>query len=1057
MRAKILNASAGSGKTYTLAYNYIRDVIWQPMLYRHILAVTFTNKATEEMKSRILGEINTLAQNRPSNYLRDLMAELSLDEPTIRKRAKRVLSLILHDYSHFTILTIDKFFQRILHAFIKELGIELNYNLELESAPVLNRSVDALIEQITRDAALRDWLMDYASERVDENAKWDLRGDIIRLGAELFKEGNRSALKSSRSKQELEQMVGAATKREQLTRTEFTDTAKSAVRLIEQAGLSLNDFTYKLSSGATYLYKTASGEIVAPSKRARSCAESPDVWMSKKNLELHSPLTAKLQALMARLCDIYDQNIEEWNTTSLLRENYRTFALLSDLYEQVNGIWREENSMLLSETKNILAAFIDNNDAPFIYEKTGNRFDRYYIDEFQDTSNREWLNFLPLLKEAMAHPSQILEAGVEEVGPAVLLVGDIKQSIYRWRGGDWRILGINAKKDLGEVKVENLEYNFRSLSGIVNFNNEIIASVITLANQALSQKLTEAKLPGPLIDELTQMLPTAYNKHRQTARKKGKTEGYISIERFDSSPRLIQTICQILDRGYKPSDIMILVRSSNDGGKVAEALLEFKRLNDNPRYRFDIMTQDALTLNSSPLCSFLLALLRLSVDSEDLLSRAIYNRWHGRAVNSPLSTEELQLLTTLRLLPLEEALERIIIEYDLGSDPSNTAYLQAFHQQVINFTNGRIADIPLLLNWWDECCSNTSLTIEKSSDTIEITTIHKAKGLEKKVVIIPYCSWTLEPRSGMNMVWATAEGSMGDVGCIPVKYGNRMSSSQFAGSYYRELSYSYVDNINLLYVALTRAVEQLHIFIPQPRPPMSRANVGEHLWNSLRIDGQMVKLGEMEGCYESFDGGERCCFGSPSEPEPERECQRVARVVTLEEYPTIKPSPTLKLPMAKYIESEGDMEFSPCDFGILMHQIFERADSLEEIDREIKRVEQEALLSCEQIEELRGQIERALCPITRSWYNSDWDRVLRERDIILPSGRSDSQPLRQRPDRVMLKGERAVVVDYKFGRLSSRSHHKQLKLYMELLRQMGYSQVEGWIWYVRQGRVESVE
>ena len=270
MRAKILNASAGSGKTYQLAYKYVRDVIGQPGLYRHILAVTFTNKATEEMKSRILKEIHALASGAASPYLENLCRELSLDERSVRKRAAEVRSKILHDYSRFTVLTIDTFFQRILRAFIKELGIDLNYNVEIETASVLSKSADTLIEQITVDRDLQRWLTDFVQERIDEGRKWDIRDGILSLGGELFKEKNKAALGRARSREELGRIVARATAHAEATKKRMQEAAAQAVGIITGAGLTAADFSGKSRSFANWFFTVAA----SPGRRYCCCCSA---------------------------------------------------------------------------------------------------------------------------------------------------------------------------------------------------------------------------------------------------------------------------------------------------------------------------------------------------------------------------------------------------------------------------------------------------------------------------------------------------------------------------------------------------------------------------------------------------------------------------------------------------------------------------------------------------------------------------------------------------------------------------------------------------------------
>ena len=1059
MRAKILNASAGSGKTYRLAYNYVRDVIWQPMLYRHILAVTFTNKATEEMKSRILKEIHLLAAGRPSDYLKDLIAELSLREEEIRSRARKVQSAILHDYSHFTVLTIDKFFQRILHAFIRELGIDLNYTVELESAPVLTRGVDALIERIAENKELREWLEAFVRERIEEHEGWDLRREILKLGGELFKEGSRTALHSARTKEELEQIVRKVTAESARTQAHYRELGQQGVERIARAGLTIDDFSYGPSGGANLFYLAASGEYTEPKARARKCAASTEGWMAKSKAKEYGALLNELQPLMAELCRCYDKHIVDWNSTRLLREQYRTFALLSDLYREVQRLWTEENTMLLSETKKILSALIGENQTPFIYEKVGNRYDRYFIDEFQDTSEREWLNFLPLLKDSLSHKSQLTQDDQEEPGHPVLLVGDVKQSIYRWRGGDWRILGMKASESLPGADVEQMQYNFRSQRHIVAFNNAIMERVVEAADRLLATKLQENGAKESLRKELEGTIRRAYEGHRQVARKKSVQEGYVSVETYRQEPPLVERVCELLDRGFKPGDLMILGRSHSDGARAARALLDFKRTNREERYRFDVMTQDALRINSSPLCHFIISVLCLTIDPEDSIRRAICNRYLQRPFDEPLSEEFSKRLAAWRLLSPDEAFARIVEHFRLNEEVEQIAYLQALHEQIIHFSSGRVVDIPLFLSWWEETGSKRSLSIGQSEKTIEITTIHTAKGLEKKVILIPYCAWSLDPKSTgetPNILWAEAEGDFREAGCVPVKYRSEMAASHFSEAYYRELVYSYLDNVNLLYVALTRAVEQLHVFIPSVR-----SGIGALLWEGIERRDNACRLETLEGECRQSEEGIHCRFGIFTGPEPpgekaDRE-ERESIHTTLRHYPSAPPSPEQKYPHTKHLEHDGKVEFSPRNFGILMHRLFAEATNRDELAEALKRMHQEAEISEHDAEELRRQVEQALAhPQVASWYDGRWDRVLSERDIIRPKSSEEKVEVK-RPDRVMIKWKQAVVVDYKFGEQQSEKNRKQLAEYIALLRQMGYNEVEGWLWYVRQGRCEKVE
>ena len=450
---------------------------------------------------------------------------------------------------------------------IKELGIDLNYNVEIETASVLTKSADTLIEQITTDRDLQRWLTDFVQERIDEGKKWDIRDGILTLGGELFKEKNKDALAMARSREELARIVGEATAHAAATKKRMQDTAAEAVRIIGDAGASVADFPYKGSGFAAYFYAVAGGSFDRYGSRAEAACTRDEAW--GKPGSTAQELRPRLQPLLREMCALYDANVRAWNTCDLLRENYRSFALLADLYAKVQQMCDQENMMLLSETKYILSEFIGHNDAPFIYEKVGNRFEHFMIDEFQDTSVKEWENFLPLLQNAMAQSG----------ATSVLIVGDIKQSIYRWRGGDWKILHSQAQQALGAESTElvNLKENYRSLPAVVDFNNKVIGRVVEADNLALNTTLDEAAARGDMdartAGELRDTLQDAYREHAQTPRRLGGRPGYVSVETFAERPPVVERICEVLDKGFRPCDIMILVRGATDGAKVAAELL----------------------------------------------------------------------------------------------------------------------------------------------------------------------------------------------------------------------------------------------------------------------------------------------------------------------------------------------------------------------------------------------------------------------------------------------------------------------------------------------------
>ncbi|MFR9641349.1 MAG: UvrD-helicase domain-containing protein [Rikenellaceae bacterium] len=1026
MRATIYNASAGSGKTYRLAYRYVKEIISSPRSYRHILAVTFTNKATEQMRTRILSEIHTLASGAESGYTKDLMAELELDEPTIRERAREARALILHNYSRFTVLTIDTFFQRILRAFIQELGIELGYNIELESSTILEKSADELIEEITTDDELRGWLMGFIEERIEDGKKWDIREGVLTLSGELFKESNRESLKNSHTKEELSAILRRIESQRAAEISAYRSLATKAIEIMANAGVSPTDFSGKSNSFARIFSDGAKGEIKEPTKSCRAKRESSDKWAAKGSAA--ASIAEPLRGILSEMIEIYDSCHRSWNTTQLLKENYRGFALLSDLNTKLQQMCSQENMMLISETKLILSEFIKGNDAPFIYEKVGNRYDKFMIDEFQDTSLKEWDNFLPLLENSVAQSQK----------DAVLLVGDVKQSIYRWRGGDWRILHSKAPEALGKgwTEVINMDNNYRSLPLIVEFNNAIIEGVVEIENQVLNDDVNRAREEGKIdlegASELHDMLKKAYLGHRQHPQKRAEAQGYVELRTTDDEPPVVECIKEVLDRGFSPSDIMILTRSKAEGVKVASMLLEFKASNNDEQYQFDVMTQEALIIGNAPVSGFIMAVMRLSLSNRDAIQRAIYNNFlPHKNFDSQLDIEEIAFLSTLRLQSPEEAFEQIVMRYELGSKSEDIAYLQAIHEQIIAYTTSRIGDISLFLKWWDEKGAQRSLALEASGRSIEITTIHKAKGLEKSVVIIPYCSWSMEPKSNSNIVWSDG---WEELGRFPVKYKKIMGESSFSADYLRERIYTHIDNVNLLYVALTRAVESLHIFVPsKPR----------------NIDKLLLEASQRVEAMRQEDG--RLCLGQAAPPIAKQKKSRSGAQITLEHYPSSPCEMRLRLPAARYRE-DAKGELTPRDMGIMMHHAFEQATSEEMIFERLEQMRQSSLISQTEHTAILSNLKRALeNPTIKSWFSDEWEELCCEREIIMPSHYST-----RRPDRVMISGERAVVVDYKFGELNHSRHLKQIREYMHLLKEMGYREVYAYLWYIKTGEIISV-
>ena len=1073
-RTHILSASAGAGKTFRLVLKYICEVLEHPECYRNILAITFTNKATEEMKSRIINELNHLASGDESAYLEEIMTRTGFSEPLIRAKALKARTEILHDYSRFAVLTIDSFFQRILHAFINELSLDLDYNIELDTGLILERSVDNLIENITNEeyADIKKLLMEYAEERLEEGDRWDIRRDLNILGGELFKDGVAKRISSSINKNELSTIVKALVKGNNDKIKRIKSLAKRGVEYLDKRKLNASNFKGGNPTFITCFKEFASGKFKKDiiTTAIINAAQDATYWYKKDEKDINVITAARvLRVKLEKICKLYTENIENLNTTKIIRDKHHSFALLSDLYNSIDDICKTEGIMVLDKTKELLAEFIDESNAPFIYEKVGSRYDRYMIDEFQDTSTREWRNIRPLLEEALSSTTDA----------SVFIVGDIKQSIYRWRGGDWRLLNTDVIEDLKQYspEVEPLKTNRRSLKNIIEFNNKFIRNVVTddnnYINNLLDEKLKEKKISESTKEKLYDVVNTAYTECEQEAHLLSDY-GIAKVSLYDAKlidAPFIEAIKSAIDRGYRYKDILVLVRGKSDGKRVVSALYDYKNeiikhnetVEDakDKKVVFNILTADSLTIESCDVIKFIISVMRLAIDPSDNIERGIYNGYlPDHDYGAKLSEEELELLGKIAHLSALEAFELIVEHFDLHTNRNHIAHIQAMHEQILSFTSNNIADIQHYLAWWDERGHKETLSVEKTDDTIEITTIHKAKGLERDVVIIPECSWSMTPSSNNPpIIWAKANednSQAAQIGEFPVTYNSMMENSAFAEEYWKEQIMSHVDGINLLYVAVTRAKKELYIYVPSSlNVKNSKANpfgtVAGLTKRAMANMPEMVAEPPMRNMdnkivYQTYTYGKAIEHFTPKADDSS------SNSILLESYPTHAPDVAVHYPMRRYVEEGMTPGTTSCDKGIKLHKVFEGANTIEDLYRAIDKMQSNSHIAPIEAEELRTKIKEAMQHDTISaWFSGEWEDIKHEANI-LRKGKT------QRPDRVMIKDGRAVVVDYKFGDKTNKQYHKKMKEYIKLLDEMDcYSAIEGYIWYINLGIVERVE
>ncbi len=1057
----IYSASAGSGKTYKLTAVYLANLFRSRYNYRKILAVTFTNKATAEMKSRILNHLHKLAIGENSDYLTGLVKSTGKPEEWIRKEAIEILNSILHDYSRFSVSTIDSFFQKVLRAFAREIGLHSGFSIELDHSTILSAAVDEMIASATIDNQLKNWLITYAMSNIDDEKSWNLKEGIIKLAEELFKEKFKILSFEEQSKLEDKKfLLEYIEKIRSISRSfekKLIDFGKKADEIFSKFELS-DDLFYRKGQGIPGFIKSlVSGNVKDPNSYVREIDNDSPRWSTGTiSPQLETAISSGLDKTLRDAIHYYDENIITYRSAASVLSYIYALGILSDVLHNVHLITTSENSFLLSDAGELLNLIIREDQSPFIYEKVGTRYENFMIDEFQDTSIIQWNNFKPLIENSMAE------------GYDNLVVGDVKQSIYRWRNSDWRILGtvLESMVDNKRIFSEPLTTNWRSRSNIIRFNNTLFTIIPDQLDKLLAGELLPVSFKK-LYSEAIQVDPC-------------KNEGgFVRLEFIPNNDnqrwqnvvldRLPVVIESLQDKGYKASDIGIIVRDGKEGASVLNALIDYNNncsLEKKQIYNFNAVSNDSLLLSNSPVIIFIISVISVVNDPHDFLSRAIMLRFFlmstgdGEAENASLQSDKLielsrtffpvgyeDFLDRIRQMPLFEATESTIKFFRLGEYSWNVPFLNTFQDYIVSFTGNKNADIQTFLDWWEESGKKKSVVLPGNQDAIRILTIHKSKGLEFKAVLLPFLSWNLDHlASKQPVLWVKPDTPpFNDLGIVPVKYSKDLNSTIFA-DYYKEEKYSvYLDNINLLYVALTRARDVLYGFsVDNPRSENTIAGV---LKNAISLipefkEGQDFSL-------NSHYSDETKVFEYGEIPENNCETREKNNFIS-STYSVSQTLESLKLKLhgENYFSSESHALRKRINYGKLMHEVFEGINTPADISPAVRKLVLEGKLAEEESAEIEKRVNDAISiPQVAEWFLAD-NKVLTEAGILLPTG------ITRRPDRVIFKNGKTTIIDFKFGEENSH-YNEQVDQYRSLLIDMGYSDIEAFIWYVDKNKIVS--
>jgi len=1062
----IYKASAGSGKTYTLSREYIRQLFIRPGAHRHILAVTFTNKATSEMKMRIIRDLFLLSQGAHPALADDLREQLGqhIPDKELSIRAGNILQGLLHDYSRFHISTIDSFFQKIIRSFAREMGLYASYQVEIRQKIILGEAVERMLEALAQHPELREWLTDWAILQLQNGNHWDFRRELSSLGEELFREEFQqnpgeifARLSDKKNLKEFETALYALKHGFELR---LRDMGTRAMQIMQHYGLVVSDFSRKQTGVAGYLAQLASGATGSPNSYALGALNHPEAWHVR-----NSPLAKEILSAYEELNPILGQILQQWasegrvyNSALCCLKNTRKMGVLSELARNIREYSRDQNIFLLADAGHLLRNIIAGSDTPFVYEKIGSFFEHFMIDEFQDTSRTQWDNFYPLITNSMAS------------GQINWVVGDVKQAIYRFRNTDWRILGHIMEEQLPEhsTEVQTLGYNWRSDGRVIAFNNSLFRRIAQLVSQMFRNPSGAEDLQADVIaDKMSKELARAYQDvHQALPRQRSGSKDSGSIEvRFpqgDNSQeqaleQMIQDILRLYELGYRPGDIAILVRERKEAGLIAETLLDYQAQHPQTGYSFDVLTDESLYLSEAATVSFVIAVLRCLQHPEHKIFQATVKAEYDRfiapalapgaltrgAMDSEPLRDPLSVLSVSsakwNCTPVFELTLELCACFGLDQIQSQAPFLRAFMDCLLEYSRQHPTDLGSFLAWWDETGKDTHLQMPEGQDAIRLMTIHKSKGLEFSAVLIPFCSWKMD--KGSNILWQHPQTPPFDkMPLMAVTNNQELNDTLFKEGYLEEKFMSLMDSVNLLYVALTRARHILWITAPFPGKGTA-ATLNKVLLEALSApapDGPCTEELPLQEMWDASRGIFRCGLPSPAPNPPVAPEAPPAPQL----FRKIQPRPPVPLVHRDHWFSESPEAPGALHQGRLLHEAFSRIRDTGDIACCLEELSQQGFLPQDKKQALQMSVEHMLeDERVRSWFHPD-DTHRLESSILIPGGSIC------RPDRVIIKGEEATVVDFKFGARMTPEHQAQVRQYMELLRKMGYPSVKGYIWYV---------
>lgn len=1065
---KVYKASAGSGKTYTLALEYIKELLLKSYRHPHrqLLAVTFTKDATGEMKDRILAELYGLADACPDSegFLHSVKEALReektiLSDEEIQKRASRLLQEIVHDYSRLNITTIDSFFQKVLRSLARELGKGSKFNVEMNTSKVLSEAVSAMIENANEKPQLLDWLTSYMEDKLEKGENWRIENSVLSFSQcifnEYFQEHEHTLKKQLDSNPGIFQQIWEQHAKEQKRAKDFFKRAYAEINhLLESTGLTPADFSRK-GTVLTYIKKLSEGDIAGAnphSATVQDCLNEASKWASAKNkraVEIENLAHLNLMPLLNECIETQRQ----YNTSQMITDNLYQLGLIWDITNEIGKQNEENNRFMLADTALFLNRMVNESDASFVYEKIGGEIRHVMIDEFQDTSRIQWKNLHSLLSNILAENN------------FSLIVGDVKQSIYRWRNGDWSILN-GIERELG-VAAHSLRFNYRSERVVIDFNNQLFVHTASLLDD---------KYRGVFNEQFTSPFPSVYNpKEVEQESHKKQTEGYVSIDFVPDKTedgkyselvldRVLEQLVLLHQTDIPAEKICILTRTNRSIIRIAAYLSEKKE-----EYRelakanyLNIVSNEAFRLNSSPTLRIIIEAIRVLVNRDDLVHKAQLQVFSDKFIQSSeadleqilegdtLSSGLLEEHKTLSQMPLFELIGHLFRLFQLEKIEGQSAYMFAFYDAVSNYLKEYPSDLPAFLRYWDEELQSKTIPAGTGIQGIRAMTIHKSKGLQFDTVLVPYCDWDLYPEKS-PVIWCPPKAGLYPIELMPVRYSQKMYETVFLPEYEKETSQSWVDNLNLLYVAFTRAERNLIITARQKKKLASLDDI------KTVSDLLQYSTIDLQGAFDEetlhFENGR---LQTPLRTEEKATSSNVLKAKPETIYTSFRSEAfhsnrsifKQSNKSQEFIHSEEESMVSRRQYieeGNIMHALFSMIRTMEDIDDAVCQLIFTGLIPQEKKEEYARKVRKAIEDTNVAhWFSGEF-RIYNECAILTEENGTVTH---KQPDRVLMNGQETLIIDYKFGE-PKHSHKQQVEQYSRLMRQMNYPNVKAYLWYVK--------